>query len=190
MRWIAFAALAALTISAVMYARGVEPTSTLDVAARSGLGAGGASVPPVAVVARGLGLRRPDPDGLRGGVEPAATPASAGPAASGSPAAESPLRAAAERERASYPAELVAAVCAQPWPCEQALAVAWCEMGQKYAPAVVSRTGDYGIFQLHAATHALGIADFWQRWMDPAANAAWAYQIYSDGGWRQWSCKP
>ena len=53
--------------------------------------------------------------------------------------------------------------------------------------AYASNGISYGVAQLNAI-HAAGIADFWEHWMIPEFNIAWAYGIYSDGGWRQWDC--
>lgn len=53
--------------------------------------------------------------------------------------------------------------------------------------------GSYGVFQLQASAHAAGIPDFWEHWMMPEYNVAWAYLIWADreaqgrDGWAQWS---
>ena len=89
---------------------------------------------------------------------------------------------------------LEALVCSYSWPCEQALAVARCESGVDSAGKLdgiyaVSSRNSYGLFQINSI-HARRFPDFWESWMDPAKNTAWAYQIWSEQGWRPWSCRP
>lgn len=88
-------------------------------------------------------------------------------------------------------AAVVAIVCAQPWPCSEAVAVAWCE--SRLGPAAVDPEGtSWGLFQLHADTWRPYFGE--ERWafvLDAAANVAMAYEIYvQGGGWGPWTCKP
>jgi hypothetical protein len=85
------------------------------------------------------------------------------------------------------PTDIQALVCSYAWPCEQALAVMWCESGGR--PGAVGRGVNYGLFQLNQV-HARRIADFWGLWMDPAKNTEWAFQLWSRAGWRPWGCRP
>jgi hypothetical protein len=82
--------------------------------------------------------------------------------------------------------EIQSAVCSYAWPCEQALAVMWCESGG--TPTAVGGA-NYGLFQINQI-HARRIADFWSAWMDPASNIEWAYQLWARQGWKPWGCKP
>lgn len=84
-------------------------------------------------------------------------------------------------------------ICSYPWPCEEALYVARCESGVDDFTGLLDGQNatngfSYGVFQLHADTHAKFILDFWEHWMIPEFNVAWAYGIWSDGGWKQWDC--
>jgi hypothetical protein len=89
---------------------------------------------------------------------------------------------------------LEAIVCSFPWPCEEAIAVAACESGVDANGRLDgnwahSSTG-YGLFQINAV-HAWRWPDFWEAWMDPYKNTAWAYEIWLDwGGWSAWTCQP
>lgn len=88
---------------------------------------------------------------------------------------------------------LEALVCSLPWPCEEALAVARCESGVdkvgRLDGVFASSGSSYGLFQINHI-HARRFPDFWESWMNPAKNTAWAFQIWSEQGWRPWSCRP
>jgi hypothetical protein len=91
------------------------------------------------------------------------------------------------------PEGLEAIICAYPGPCQEAVAVALCESGADASgrPDGVyasSRTG-YGLFQINPI-HVRRFPDFWESWMDPEKNTAWAYQIWAEQGWRPWACRP
>lgn len=78
-------------------------------------------------------------------------------------------------------------VCAYPWPCAEALAVKWCESGDRW-----DRVGagvNYGGFQINSV-HAGRFGEFWTRWADPAYNTMMAFTIWSEQGWRPWGCRP
>jgi hypothetical protein len=47
---------------------------------------------------------------------------------------------------------------------------------------------NFGLFQINAV-HAHRWADFYEAWMDPAKNAQWAYEIWSQSGWYPWDCR-
>ncbi len=78
-------------------------------------------------------------------------------------------------------------ICSYPWPCEEALHVKWCESRANWN--TIGSGANYGGFQINAV-HARRFPDFWESWMDPAKNTAWAFQIWSEQGWRPWACKP
>lgn len=74
-----------------------------------------------------------------------------------------------------------AIICAAPWPCAEALAVAWCE--SRYDPRAVGAHGEKGLFQVHPA--------FWGPVTeDPAGQVAQAFAIWQRHGWGVWSCQP
>lgn len=86
-----------------------------------------------------------------------------------------------------------AIICALPWPCEEALAVARCESGTDMNGRLDGNWATngihYGLFQI-SAIHADRFPNFYDSWMDPATNAGWAYQMWSESGWGPWQCKP
>lgn len=53
--------------------------------------------------------------------------------------------------------------------------------------------GSYGVAQIQDV-HAANMPDFWEHWMIPKFNVAWAYGIWKDwqdrglNGWLQWMC--
>lgn len=115
---------------------------------------------------------------------------------------EPPAPEAAAQPAAAEPAPVVqvpadgieAIVCSVPWPCAEAIAVARCESGTDMNGRLDGNWAangiHYGLFQI-SAIHAYKWADFYDKWMDPASNVQWAYQIYSEaGGWGPWQCKP
>lgn len=92
------------------------------------------------------------------------------------------------------PDGLEALVCSYAWPCQEALTVARCESGVDAAGRLdgiyaQSSRNSYGLFQINAI-HARRFPEFWDSWMDPAKNTAWAFQIWSEQGWRPWNCRP
>ena len=92
------------------------------------------------------------------------------------------------------PGGLEEMVCTFAWPCAEAISVARCEsgtdkVGRLDGAFAVSSRNSYGLFQINAI-HASQFPDFWQSWMDPAKNTSWAFQIWSQQGWRPWSCRP
>ena len=64
-----------------------------------------------------------------------------------------------------YEGDVVAIICALPWPCEQMVAIATCESGLN--PSVFNPAGYYGLFQINYA---------FDGWDDPAINAQVAYE--------------
>jgi hypothetical protein len=84
-----------------------------------------------------------------------------------------------------------ALICARAWPCTEALAVASCESGLR--PDATGRLGERGVFQITQRWHegrftARGWT--WADAYDAAKNVAIAYEIWTESGWSQWSCKP
>lgn len=77
-------------------------------------------------------------------------------------------------------------ICSYSWPCGEAIAVASCE--SRLRPEATNGIA-YGLFQIHGI-HAARFPDFWSAWTDPAANTSWAYDIWSEQGWRPWDCVP
>jgi hypothetical protein len=88
---------------------------------------------------------------------------------------------------------LEAIVCAMPWPCDEAIAVASCESGLDSNGRLdgnwATNGSDYGLFQIRYI-HAWRWADFYDAWMDPNRNTQWAFEIWSESGWRPWACRP
>jgi hypothetical protein len=96
-------------------------------------------------------------------------------------------------EPAPLPADgIEAIICALPWPCQQAIDVAACESGKDMSGrldgAWATNGNHYGLFQI-SGIHAYKWSGFYDTWMDPAKNAQWAYEIYSQQGWYPWSCR-
>lgn len=77
-------------------------------------------------------------------------------------------------------------ICAYPWPCEEALRIKWCESGDSWDEI---GKGGYGGFQINPV-HIARFPDFWQSWTDPVKNTSWAYEIWSEQGWKPWGCRP
>lgn len=67
-------------------------------------------------------------------------------------------------------------ICSVPWPCEKALAVAWCE--SRFEPWAYNPAGPYrGLFQVDNDTDAA---------FDPWVNVAMAYEKWTTRGWQPW----
>ena len=82
---------------------------------------------------------------------------------------------------AILPTSIEAIICEAPWPCQEALAVAWCE--SRFDPEAVGAYGERGLFQTHPA--------FWGPVPpDPQGQVAQAYAIWAEHGWEPWSCRP
>ncbi len=81
---------------------------------------------------------------------------------------------------------MAALICAYPWPCQQALAVARCESGLQ---ANAYNAGNYGLFQVNAV-HARRVGGNLAALFEPAVNIAVAYAIWADQGWGPWACRP
>jgi hypothetical protein len=83
-------------------------------------------------------------------------------------------------------------ICALPWPCQEAIGVAACESGRdmngRLDGAWATNGNHYGVFQI-SYIHASRWPDFYENWMDPAKNAQWAFEIWSQQGWYPWSCR-
>lgn len=86
-----------------------------------------------------------------------------------------------------------ALICAMPWPCHEAIAVAACESGRDMSGRLdgnwATNGNHYGVFQI-SYLHAPKWADFYDAWMDPVRNVQYAYEIWAQQGWQPWSCKP
>lgn len=85
-------------------------------------------------------------------------------------------------------ADIRALICAQPWPCEQAIRVAFCE--SSLSPAAVSPDGaNFGLFQINRV-HAGKVGGNLASLLDAATNIRVAVALWRDQGWGPWSCKP
>ncbi|MFQ5517816.1 MAG: LysM peptidoglycan-binding domain-containing protein [Acidimicrobiia bacterium] len=76
-----------------------------------------------------------------------------------------PVIVAPPGETGGYEGDVVAVICALPWPCEQMVAIATCESGLN--PSVFNSAGYYGLFQINYA---------FEGWDDSAINAQVAYE--------------
>jgi hypothetical protein len=82
---------------------------------------------------------------------------------------------------ALLPTSIEDIICAPPWPCEEALAVAWCE--SRFDPQAVGDYGERGLFQVHPG--------FWGPVPpDPQGQVAQAHAIWREHGWGPWRCRP
>jgi len=83
--------------------------------------------------------------------------------------------------------DIEAIICSYPWPCHEALAVAWCE--SRFDPQAIG--GDnYGLFQVNAV-HAGRVRGDLRSLLEPHTNTRVAYAIYIDNaGWGPWACQP
>jgi LysM repeat protein len=100
----------------------------------------------------------PDPQAaVAAAVEPAPAPAPAAPQPTPAPVTPAPYI-----PRSSE--EVIAAICALPWPCEQMVRIASCESGLN--PRAYNPAGYYGLFQ---------ISNNIENWDDPVINANFAY---------------
>lgn len=83
-----------------------------------------------------------------------------------------------------------AVICSVPWPCSEALSVAWCE--SRYIATAVSPDGaNWGLLQVNLV-HLWRVGGNAYALLDAETNVRVAYAIYQDAGysWRPWSCKP
>jgi hypothetical protein len=107
---------------------------------------------------------------------------------------EQPAQAAAPVVVPEYaPGSIEGIICALPWPCAEAIGVARCESGTDRNGNLdgnwATNGNHFGLFQI-SGIHAWRWADFWDAWMDPVRNAQYAFDIWSESGWRPWSCRP
>jgi len=122
---------------------------------------------------------------------PAAEPPPPAPTPAPMPAAEPVVEAYVPVDMPDGSTEAI--VCSMPWPCAEAIAVASCESGLDRNGRLdgnwATNGNHFGLFQI-SYIHAWRWADFYDAWMDPARNAQYAYDIWSESGWRPWSCRP
>jgi len=82
---------------------------------------------------------------------------------------------------AILPTSIEAIICGAPWPCQEALAVAWCE--SRLDSQATGMYGERGLFQVHPA--------FWGPVPeDPVGQVAQAFAIWQQHGWEVWTCRP
>ena len=84
--------------------------------------------------------------------------------------------------RQTFPASVV----------DKAMRVAYCE--SRYTPDAVSRSGDYGLFQINKVTWEKTVKGWgytWDQMFDPYINSRVALKIYQLAGnsWQPWSCR-
>ncbi len=84
-------------------------------------------------------------------------------------------------------------ICAMPWPCGEAVSVASCESGLDRNGFLdgnwATNGNNYGLFQINSI-HSGRWPDFFDNWMDPSRNIQFAFEIWSESGWRPWHCQP
>lgn len=123
---------------------------------------------------------------------PAPTPQAPAPTPAVAAEVEAPAPVAQPAAAPAYTDGLEAIICSLPWPCQQAINVAACESGRDMSGRLdgswATNGHNYGLFQINGI-HAGKWADFYDNWMDPAKNAQWAYEIYSQQGWYPWDCR-
>jgi len=68
--------------------------------------------------------------------------------------------------------------------CKEALIIAKYESG--YREKVISRTGDYGVFQLNCRWQKRRVGGNCKKFLDLETNLRIAKQIYSEQNWRPW----
>lgn len=73
-------------------------------------------------------------------------------------------------------------ICAYPWSCQKALAVAACE--STLNPNATNGS-QIGLFQIASQYHS-GRLQPGESLYDPEANVRIAYEIYSEQGWAPW----
>lgn len=78
-------------------------------------------------------------------------------------------------------------VCAYPWDCATAMRIVDCETGGTFNPRAVGDDHERGWFQIrfnHWGKPGCNPVHLF----DPAYNTACAYSIWTEQGWRPWSC--
>jgi hypothetical protein len=71
--------------------------------------------------------------------------------------------------------------------CASALIIAFHESG--YRTEAISRTNDYGVFQLNCKWQKKRVGGDCNRFLDLETNLRVAHQIYKEQGWKPWSTK-
>jgi hypothetical protein len=81
-------------------------------------------------------------------------------------------------------------ICAYPWDCWTALAIARCESGPDYLAGYNSHgaAGTFQIMPVHAWRFTVRGWSFYDDSLVPARNIAVAFDLWSEQGWRPWSC--
>jgi hypothetical protein len=75
-------------------------------------------------------------------------------------------------------------ICGYDWNCPQAERIVTCESGWD---AAATNGISWGLWQINAI-HAWRWPNFWESWMNPEVNTAWAYELYQEQGWTPWDC--
>ncbi len=71
--------------------------------------------------------------------------------------------------------------------CNEALIIAKMESG--YRPWAISRTNDYGVFQLNCRWQKQRVGGDCRKFLNPDTNIRIAKQIYDEQGWKPWTTK-
>lgn len=77
-------------------------------------------------------------------------------------------------------------VCAYDWPCDEALAVAWCESRLQ---ADVYNSDNWGLFQLWGGW-AVVFGTTRPALLEARTNVMVAYGVWLREGWSPWACSP
>lgn len=71
--------------------------------------------------------------------------------------------------------------------CKEALIIAFHE--SNFNQEAISRTNDYGVFQLNCRWQGRRVGGMCERFLDPILNIQIAHQIYMEQGWIPWTTK-
>lgn len=71
--------------------------------------------------------------------------------------------------------------------CREALIIAKNESG--FRPWAISKTNDYGVFQLNCRWQKKRVGGDCNKFLDPDTNIRIAKQIYTEQGWNPWTTK-
>ena len=79
------------------------------------------------------------------------------------------------------------------WQCSDVKQVAWCE--SRMNPQAISPTNrngsqDFGLMQINDGAWQKYFGKRWAQVLNAEQNIAMAYEIYSQYGWRPWTCAP
>ncbi len=82
----------------------------------------------------------------------------------------------------ALPLSIEVLICAMPWPCPEAVQVAWCE--SRLDPGAQNSSGAKGVFQLmHVHSWRLGEGE---SFFSATVNIRVAWEIFSEQGFEPW----